>query len=195
MSKKIPGLKFSGETTWPEIFQTWKNEEGVMPEWQQVARDKGWDSWEEWRGAGFKKVGATKRRWFVYTIPDPLKTVPLWRIGPYKSWQKHFPEAEQNQHTFADLGEEFSPENNSKIKGLIDNFPAATQFVGFVIDDRTIVIIEGHHRATALAMAAKRRIDIKFQKLPTIALTFLEPGEVKFFYDMLLGRSTKKSPK
>lgn len=188
---EIKGLQYDSETTWNNVFQAWKDREGTREEWQQVAKEKGWESWEEWRDAWVRNFDAQDRRWFHYSIFDPISTVPQFRVGPTQSWQENFPAEERNQHTFATLIENVSYEQNDKVRGIIANFPKSTEFIGIYMPDKSIVNIEGHHRSTALAIMAKQGLSIKFKKLPTIALTVFKPGEEKLLDDILERGSIK----
>ncbi len=98
-------------------------------------------------------------------------------MGATQSWQKHFPSSERLKHTFSELIERVSYESNEKVQGLLKKFPEPAEFIGVLIPDGSIVLIEGHHRATALAIAAREKRKIPFGKLPTIALTRFETGE------------------
>lgn len=188
---QIQGLHFITETTWPSIFQSWREREGVREDWQQSAKNKGWQSWDEWRDAWVRNFGAQERKWLRYEILDPLTTVPSFRVGPSQSWQKHFPKTESLTHTFAELVERVSYEQNDKVKSMLENFPDSTEFIGIYLPNKTIMIIEGHHRATALALANKQGETILFNKLPTIALTVFEEGEEGLLESMLERGSNK----
>ena len=192
---EIKGLRFESETTWDSVWQAWLEREGTRKDWQQVAKDKGWQSWEEWRDAWSGNFGAQTRRWFCYTILNPLEMVPRFRVGPTQSWQKNFPIGEQNKHTFATLVDGVSYEQNDKVLGILENFPNPTEFIGIVMPDNSIVDIEGHHRATALAVAAKQGKEITFKQLPTIALTLFEKDEESLLDTMLARGSAKKRQK
>lgn len=192
---KIKGLRFEGETTWNNVWQAWLEREGTRDDWKQIAREKGWQSWEEWRDAWVRNFGAQMRRWRRYTILNPLEIVPNFRVGPTQSWQKNFPESERNKHTFSSLVERVSYDTNGKVQGILENFPDPTEFIGIVMPDNSIVDIEGHHRAAALAIAAKQGREIDFEQLPTIALTPFEEGEEALLDTMLTRGSTKERPK
>lgn len=192
---EIEGLRFEGETTWNNVWQAWLDREGTREDWQQVAKEKGWQSWEEWRDAWVGNFGAQTRRWLRYTILKPLKTVPHFRVGPTQSWQENFPENERNKHTFATLVERVSYDTNGKVQGILKNFPDPTEFIGIVMPDKSIVDIEGHHRAAALAIAAKQGKEMSFQNLPTIALTPFEKGKETLLDAMLARGSSKERPK
>lgn len=192
---EIEGLLFVSETTWNSVWQTWLESEGTQEDWQRVAKEKGWQTWEEWRSAWVMNFQAQTRQWLRYTILDPVKTVPNFRVGPSQSWQKNFSEAERNKHTFAALVERISYDKNRKVQGILESFPRLTEFVGIVMPNKNIIIIEGHHRATALAIAAKQNRNIFFEKLPTIALTTFHEGEETLLDTMLTRGSTKEHPK
>lgn len=188
---KYAGMQYEEETNWDEVFALWREREGSREEWQQVAKEKGWDTWEEWRGNSASGFGAADREWFRYTIEDPLGAVPQFRVGPTKSWQKKFPEGEKNTYTFADAARLPVFQNNPKVKQILEDFPSPTEFIGVVLADKTIVLFEGHHRATAIALAAARGTDLTFDVLPTIALTLLAPGDETLLDDMLVRGSEK----
>lgn len=187
----IKGLQYKKKTHWDKVFQLWEKHEGSQVSWQLVAREKGWESWKEWRGMWIKKINAQKREWFRYAILDPLKTVPRFRVGPSQSWQRNFLPTEQNQHTFATLIQRSPYEKNPKVQAILKSFPSPTEFIGICLPDQTIVMIEGHHRATALALAAQHNLSIPFDPLPTLALTFFKEEEKKLL-DLLLHKGSLK---
>ncbi|MFC1721478.1 hypothetical protein ACFL0Z_01025 [Patescibacteria group bacterium] len=192
---QIKSLRLEGVTTWNDVFELWQEREGAREDWQRVAKAKGWQSWEDWRRDRAEQFGASDREWHRYTILDPLQTVPGWRVGPTMSWQKSFPEGERNQHTFADLVNTVSYNQNDKVQGMLKDFPEPTEFIGLLMPDKSVVIIEGHHRATTLAWAAKQGKKISLAELPTIALTEFNPDEEKLLDKMLARGSTKESSK
>ncbi|MFA5134584.1 MAG: hypothetical protein WC505_02235 [Patescibacteria group bacterium] len=189
----VEGLQYEAQMTWQDVFERWKSREGVRSDWQQVARDKGWDSWEEWRSHWVANFGAQERTWVRYAIPDPVKTVPQFRIGPSRSWQKFFPETERNRHTFATLVERAPLARNGKVQALKEHFPEPTEFIGVYVPDKRIVLIEGHHRAAALGLLAQQGKRVLFVQLPTIAVTVFNPGEAEILDQMLERGSEKKN--
>jgi len=183
------------ETSWGDIFAIWKEREGTMEGWKKVAKQKGWESWEEWRDAHMQNIGAKERKWFRYEILDPLKSVPQFKVGPTPSWQAHFPESERNQHTFEDLvnGDSFHGDDkkNDKTRSMLVTFPKSTEFIGVVLADKTVVLMEGHHRAAAIALAAQKGEKVKMSGLPTIAIAFFDAGE-ETLIDAMLRRGSAK---
>ncbi|MBI5369743.1 alpha/beta fold hydrolase [Candidatus Uhrbacteria bacterium] len=179
-------LKRSRDVPWDEVFEVWRASEGSDPVWQELAKKKGWDSWEAWRGNQVAIFGADKRRWTLYEITEPNVIIPAMRIGPFKGWQEHF--QEKNRHTFEDLVREQTSwvASNVGVRARLASFPPRTQFIGlFVKQDQTIVLFEGHHRAAAIALAVAQGQPIVFDALPTIALTEYE-GDIQPILDQML---------
>lgn len=186
-------MKFIKKTTWEEVFATWQANEGSDLFWQKFAREeKGWDSWEEWRGFQASKINAKNLDWSLYEIKNPNVTIPKFKIGPFKGWQIHF--EKKNVHTFADLVGR-APEwvkNNVGIKSRLENFPQGTEFIGIYFEDTSrIVLWEGHHRASAVALAVANNDPIKFDILPRIAITSIK-GDQTELLNRLLDSSANK---
>ena len=182
---KITGLEYKEKTTWGNVFQVWTQHEGSRTEWHQVAKEKGFDSWSQWRSAAAKKINAENREWHRFQITNPNETIPKFLIGPTKTWQSHFPKKEQNQHSFKTLVDQISYQDNEKVQEIKNNFPEKTEFIGVVNKNKKIVLLEGHHRATAIALANKENIPIKIKSNPTIVLAELKPGEEELFKNIL----------
>jgi len=181
----LKGLSYQSEVSWEDVFALWQEHEGTREDWQQVAKEKGWPSWAEWRDAWVGNFDAQNRKWKRYVIDHPLEMVPTFRVGPTQAWQRNFPEEESNQHTFAYLVERVSYEQNKKVRALLENFPSPSEFIGILMPDKSITAIEGHHRATALALAVQQGRDMIFQQLPTIVLTEFRSGEEELLGKML----------
>lgn len=150
-------LKFIRPTTWEEIFQDWKQHEGSDPGWIHCATVlKGWPDWESWRRFTGEQIGAAGREWNLYEFTDPMREIPDMLVGPFTGWQSKLPAP--NRHTFADLvrmPEQAVPLHaHGKVASLMANFPPSTTFFGLQLEGtQRIVCIEGHHRATAVALA------------------------------------------
>lgn len=188
-------LKLLQPTTWHEIFQDWKQREGSDPDWIHCATVlKGWDSWESWRRFTAEQIGASSREWELYEFTDPMREIPEMLVGPFTGWQAKLPAP--NRHTFVDLVRE--PEQavplhaHEKIASLIANFPPSTRFIGLRLEGgERVVCIEGHHRATAVALAQLEGKDIDFGGLVHIALATLEADESDLL-DRMLARGTSR---
>lgn len=174
----LDGFSFIEETNWNNVFSRWQAGEGSYEDWQEVAKGKGWKDWEEWRSRWVENFKVSNRTWFRYHINDPLRTIPGFRVAPAKSWQEHFPPAEKNQHCFRSLVERTSFfDTDDKVQSFMKDFPANSEFIGIVMPDKSIVLLEGHHRATAISSSLKNGTPIHIPDLPTIALSFFAEGE------------------
>lgn len=189
---EIEGLKFLEETSWIKIFDTWKKSEGVMKHWQDIAtQQKGWESWEEWRSELVKNFDAQNRKWFRHEINNSFNSIPNFYVGPFSSWQGKFGNTGFEFHTFADLLDG-GIVRYEKVKEIIEDFPEENEFIGICLPDKKIVLIEGHHRATAITLMSQTHPLTQFKKTLTIAITFFEAGEEKIFDEMLKKGSAKK---
>ncbi len=185
----MDNLIFVKNTTWQEVFEGWRSREGNDPGWINCAtKVKGWPDWENWRQYTASQFQAEKREWKIYRIADANKVVPAMLVGPYTGWQKRLPA--KNVLSFAEMLE--TPANyeslskNDKVLGMLKNWPASTQFIGVIrLDNNKIVCIEGHHRATAVALAMKNNQPLRLGEDITIVLCELALGEEKLLDEML----------
>lgn len=63
-------------------------------------------------------------------------------------------------------------ENNSNIQGILQSFPSVTELIGVILPEKNIIIFEGNHRSTALALIAQQKKEIIINEPLSIALTF-----------------------
>jgi hypothetical protein len=189
-------LKFISDTTWEEVFEEWRSREANNPGWVRTATEiKGWPDWEAWRRFTASQIGAEKRSWKIYEFTDPINDISAMLVGPYGGWQGRLPE--KNKNSFEELldipGNYEFFRNHEAVASLAKKFPCSTEFIGLVREDNgKLVCLEGHHRATAVALAKKegRKIDCKNIR---IALARLSKDECQIF-DEVLRRGTSKNP-
>lgn len=189
------GLHFKEKTTWKEVWNLWQDREGKREEWQKLAKEKGWQSWEKWRDAWVSNIGLQNREWERYIVNDPLSVIPTCLVGPTTSWQNFFSDKKLLTHTFAELIEEkgfLDRGKNNKIQAIQKQFPVETEFIGIVLSEERIMIIEGHHRAAAITLAKKQGTPLEFTSLPTIALTCFDDADYPLLEDMLRRGSGKQ---
>lgn len=190
-------MDYLAHTDWEEVFAGWRAREGNNPAWHQVATEvKGWEDWESWRRFSAEQIGAATRQWDYYSFTDALKEIPAMLVGPFTGWQSRHPKT--NLFSFKDLLE--IPEqyaywkNHSKIKSLLADFPRESEFIGLIREDLDkIVCLEGHHRAVAVALAARDNIEMVLAQ-PRIALSKLSVSEVEIFDEILKRGSAKQAP-
>lgn len=189
-------LKLVKYTTWEEVFENWRNREAKNPGWIKTATEiKGWPDWESWRKFTASQISAEKRDWKIYEFTDPMNDIPAMLVGPYGGWQERL--SEKNKNSFEELlsvpeNYEFF-KNHDAVAALIKNFPCPTEFIGLVREDNEkLVCLEGHHRATAVALAKKEGIKINCEHI-RIAVARLPKDECGTL-DEVLHRGTSKNP-
>ncbi|NQU77729.1 hypothetical protein HQ544_03470 [Candidatus Falkowbacteria bacterium] len=191
-------MRFIKNTIWKDVFEGWKQREADDSGWINCATNiKGWPNWESWRKFTATQIGLNNLTWQIFKFTDPMKEIPDILIGPYGGWQSRV--KNKNQGSFNDLlnnPEQFNFfKKHDKINSMINNFPYPTELIGLIREDSSkIVCIEGHHRATSIAMAKKQKISINFKGDITIALAKLEKDRVNIL-DKALERGTSKNPK
>ncbi|MCX6740699.1 MAG: hypothetical protein NTZ49_05755 [Candidatus Parcubacteria bacterium] len=192
-------MNFIRTTTWEEIFNGWRSREADNPGWINCAtKIKGWPDWESWRRFTADQISANSRKWQIFEFTDPLIEIPRMLIGPFSGWQSRV--INKNNTTFEELLEiPKQYEHFTKHEGVLSilkGLPFTTEFIGIIREDNNkIVCLEGHHRATAIALAQRQGLQLDFSdsKL-TIALTSL-PKEECVLLDEVLKRGTTKNPK
>jgi hypothetical protein len=169
-------MKLLSYSTWPAVFAAWQAEEGTDPAWQAEALKRGFTSWADWRGSiAESKLGAANLDWQIFSFDNPMMEIPAMLLGPFKGWQSRVASIVAASFTnLIDLPAELEYwSTNPKIISLMNNFPSPTQFIAVIREDTgALVCLEGHHRATAVAHAAKLGRPINFDRL-TIAIAHL----------------------
>lgn len=189
-------MKLLSATTWEDIFQGWKEREAADPGWIKTATEvKGWPDWETWRCFTAEQIGAEQLTWEIQEFSDPMIEIPAMLIGPYSGWQSRV--INKNQTTFKELTtipEQFEYwKNVRKINSMINDFPQA-DMIGLIRGDNgKLVCIEGHHRATAVAIAAKLGQHIDFKKPVRIAVAHIPAERCENLFAKVLQRGTTKS--
>ena len=188
-------MKFIKKSSWKEVFQSWKDSEADNPEWIYCAtKIKGWPDWKSWRNYTATQGNLQNRNWSIFEFDDPVNEMPKMLIGPFSSWQSRV--QKKNLSSFSDLidiPKEYEHfKNYEKIISILKNQSFGTDLIGIVREDTDqIVCIEGHHRATAVAIVKKDGMKIYFDKPVRIALTKL-PKEETFLIDRTLKRGSSK---
>ncbi len=186
-------MKLLKNTTWKEVFEGWKQREANDPDWINCAtKVMGWQDWESWRKFTVSQLDLNNLSWQIFEFTNPISEIPSILMGPYHGWQSRV--KEKNVHTFEeliDMPEQFQFfSNHDKVTSMMNNFPSPTEFIGLIREDNgKIVCVEGHHRATAIALAKKQNIDVRLGKT-TIALAKFNQIDL---LDKALKRKTTKN--
>lgn len=190
-------MKFVHNTTWQEVFEGWRRRESNNPEWIECAtRIKGWPDWESWRSFTAEQLNAKNRDWKIYKFENPIEEIPNMLMGPYSGWQSGV--INKNESTFQDLLEIPSQYEqwcqHSGVLSIMKGLPFETEFIGLIRKDvDKIVCLDGHHRATAIALAKKQNIKIDFSKIEvTIALTEWASEDYQLLEEILQRGTSRK---
>jgi hypothetical protein len=189
-------MKFIKDIDWHKVFEGWREREADNPAWIECAtKIKGWSDWESWRSFTAKRFNAENRDWKIFQFENPLEEIPAMLIGPYSGWQSRV--ININHSTFKELleipGQYDELNKNSGVLAIMKGLPFSTELIGIVRkDNNKIVCIDGHHRATAIALAEKQGLIIDFSKVKvTIALSELDEEDC-YLIDEILKRGTSK---
>lgn len=189
-------MNYLQEVSWTEIFAHWRSNESANPDWVRTATEvKGWPDWESWRMFTANQLGLPQRTWKVFTISDPLNELPSFLVGPFTGWQSRLPNP--NRHTFAELlaiPEQYEYfRQHTGLRRLMEHFPHDILLTGLRMRDGRVVLIEGHHRVTAIALASKEQFPINISAPVSVALAELT-SEDDGLLDRVLARGSAKQP-
>jgi hypothetical protein len=142
---------------WEEIFLEWYKNEGEMPGWINLAKERGSASWAEWRLKGYaERFDCRNARWGFYEIFNPGEVVLSWFGGPFRTWiERHYDK--EKTKTFAELAVRPDIINLDAIKSMMADYPKNSVITALELADGRIFVIEGSHRACALALMAKQK--------------------------------------
>ena len=154
-----PSIKLIRNINWEEVFLLWYKNEGETQNWINLAKERGFASWAEWRLEGYaKRFKCDEAKWSLYEISNPAKFVSTLFGGPFRTWIERHYEGEKTKQ-FSKLASQNDVINNHGVQGLINNYPENTTIHCLEIGNK-IFTIEGSHRCCALAI-------MHAQKLPT----------------------------
>lgn len=145
--------------TWNEVFEIWKQNEANEPHWIELYKNRGFNSWEDWRINYIKPLGLSELSWDLYKINKPLETVPNFFGGPFKAWKEIFYKKRKTLK-FSKLAKLPEIKMHQGILKIKENFPQKTAFIGIIVNGR-IHIIEGMHRSAAVALLKEEKRELK----------------------------------
>lgn len=150
------------EVTWPEVFGIWREMEENLEHWQKYWASKGFSSWQAWREKTHENLRGAELSWALYRVANPLSEAPAWRGGLFHSWAKWFyPPFPEQPPRLKDLVAHPGVQNHWYIRELAHKFPKSTTLSAIRNSAGDIVIVEGMHRACALALAAQDTIPVQ----------------------------------
>lgn len=165
--------------SWPAVFKIWKQNEEKNPDWIKHYQQKGFKSWVAWRKIYIEPLNLDKLSWQIKIITDPLLTIPNFYGGPFKAWWgKFYSLKNKSSLTFEELAKLKEVKNNNRFTKLIKKFPKKTTLIALKVNKK-IIIIEGMHRCTAIALIKQKNLPLKtninlaFAEYPNIKLPIL----------------------
>lgn len=117
---------------------------------EALYESKGFKSWEDWRRNTHKNILGKDIDWNLYEIEKPEETVSEFIGGPFISWRKWFYMG-NNKPTLKEIVKHPGIQNHYYILDIAKNLNRDTILSG-IIKDENIYIVEGMHRACALAL-------------------------------------------
>lgn len=147
--KQYTSLVHIKPVSWKEVFDTWRKSEAWQDSWKQHWIEHGFDSWDEWREAYATPLHPETLSWELYRITSPTKDLPFFYGTPTKAWiEKAYDGVTTKQ--LKCISHLPIITENQKILAIKKDFPKETTLAG-IIHDGKIVLIEGMHRANAIA--------------------------------------------
>ncbi len=166
----LNNLRLIKPLTTSQVFNVWRDTEEPLEHWKSVWESKGFKSWEEWRRTTHAPLFEKQLSWNLYKISEPLKSVPEWRGGMFHAWNKWFYNSFKEQPPrLKDLLTHPGVHNHWYIREIANNFTSPTTLTALKMPDGDIVVVEGMHRACAIAMLAHDNKPIKAEVFVTIA--------------------------
>ena len=142
---------------WEEVFLEWYKNEGEKQGWIDLARERGFASWADWRLKGYaERFGCREADWGFYEISDPAEVVVNWFGGPFRTWIEKYYEGKKTK-TFSELAVQPEIINHGGIKSMTVDYPKNSIITALQLADGSVFVIDGSHRSCALAMMAKKK--------------------------------------
>jgi hypothetical protein len=141
---------------WEEVFLFWYQNEGERDVWKNLAVERGFSSWADWRLSGYAdRFQCSQADWYLYELNKAQEVIGQFYGGPFRNWlQKYY--AGAPTRTFAELACSEDVVNNLTIQAMATNYPYDTVITALELTDERLVVIEGMHRCCALVLMAQR---------------------------------------
>jgi hypothetical protein len=143
-------LHYINTISWHDAFKLWSEGEAHLPHWIRHYTERGFDSWEKRRKNSVKDLHPDELTWKLYKIQDK-KIVLDFYGGPFRAWIKKY-YGTNTILPFKELAQKAELQQNPAIQEIMTHFPQKSVLVGLQKGDQ-IIIIDGMHRCSALAVA------------------------------------------
>lgn len=138
--------------SWKEVFSIWRDGEARLPRWVQHYTKRGFSSWDEWRTHTVRDLHCEALSWELFEVSDPAAAEDFF-AGPFRAWQAKYYDGAHIMR-FRDLAMIPALRSEKIVLEMGEHFPGEAYLVGLRTKEG-IVIVEGMHRACALAVAAR----------------------------------------
>ncbi len=149
--RRMNDLEFEKDLAWADVFEIWRENEEDRENWKRLWKEKGFDSWEEWRMRYAEPFKLPEREWKLYRVKNVLKLVPTFRGGPFRAWVERFYDGREAP-AFSELIRHPELKTHGGVIDIMNNFPEKTTISAVETADG-IVIVEGMHRCAAIALS------------------------------------------
>jgi hypothetical protein len=157
-------MKLIREITWSEVYEGWRAQEATDDLWREFFKNRGHESWEEFRAPYIQDHALPEKSWQLFEI-EP-EEIPNLHCGPFPGWQALGKEI--GSTLFKDIAAADNFSHHEKIEAIKQNFPAKTQLFALRDGDQ-IQLFEGHHRAVALTQL------LQAGQKPEVEITIASP--------------------
>lgn len=150
-------IKLIRQCEWEEVFLEWYKNEGERENWKQIAKERGFASWADWRLKEFAgRFECEKAKWGFYEVTNPSEVVLSWFGGPFRTWIERYYDGGKTK-SFFELAIRPDIINYTPVRERMDNYPKESIISSLELSDGRIFVIEGMHRTCALAVMAKEK--------------------------------------
>lgn len=185
-------LKDITSVTWEAVFVAWQERESRNPAWIQCAHDKGWKSWQAWRGHTAQLLDAPAQAWQRAVISDPARDIPAMLLGPFQGWQSRVKKTLEVSfgELLADAEQEVHFRGHDAVISIMKGLPFETELIGYLHEETgQMICLDGHHRACAITLAARDDKRIAYNDQITIAYATVS-SEMWHRFSEVLNRGT-----
>jgi hypothetical protein len=150
--------------SYDDVMSDWVEREEST--WAEFAKNRGYDSVREWRESYLENFGLMGLdNWFEAQVNDLVEFIKNLYIGPYNGWRDYYNNDRDNATFLGNLDnsreieEKGSIRENQRVKEFVSNFEDETCLIA-VYDGVKFCLIDGHHRASALAVMIDEGKDV-----------------------------------
>ncbi len=163
---KYKSLEYIHDRSWDEIFSVWRSYEAYQKSWKNHWQEREFNSWDDWRKDYISSISPENKKWSIYRINN-ISDVSNFYGVPSRGWIEKCYNGEVTKK-LSEISDHPVIKNNDKIDAIKNNFPYQTMLTG-VVNENKIILVEGMHRALALARIAGDGLKIEGDMIIALA--------------------------